>query len=51
MEFVPLADMFNEAAKKAEPSYWLHDGVHPTVKGHELIANEWIKAFDRMNNK
>lgn len=50
-EFVPLADMFNEAAEKAEPSYWLSDGVHPTFIGHELIANEWIKAFDRMNNK
>ena len=48
LEFVPLADMFNEAAKKAEPSYWLGDGVHPTAEGHELIANEWIKAFDRM---
>lgn len=51
LEFVPLADMFNEVAEKAEPSYWLSDGVHPTFFGHELIANEWIKAFDRMNNK
>ena len=43
--FVPLQARFNEACKLAEPAYWLHDGVHPTAMGHELIAREWIKAF------
>ena len=43
--FVPLQHLFDEACKLAEPSYWLHDGVHPTAMGHELIAREWMKAF------
>ena len=43
--FVPLQHLFDEACKLAEPAYWLHDGVHPTAMGHELIAREWMKAF------
>jgi lysophospholipase L1-like esterase len=42
--FVPLQKAFNEAAERVEPAYWLHDGVHPTPAGHQLIANEWLKA-------
>ncbi|MEA5257282.1 SGNH/GDSL hydrolase family protein [Arcicella aquatica] len=35
--------MFDKAFKKAEGEYWIWDGVHPTVFGHELMAREWIK--------
>lgn len=42
--FVPLQEPFNAACSRAEASYWLHDGVHPSAAGHELIANEWLKA-------
>lgn len=45
LEFIPLQEKFLEALKKAPASYWLLDGVHPTSAGHELIAQEWIKAF------
>ena len=45
LTFVELQRAFDEAAEKAEPSYWLADGVHPTVKGHELIKRELLKAF------
>lgn len=48
--FVPLQDKFNEAAKTAENSYWLADGVHPTAMGHELIKRAWIDAFKNMVN-
>lgn len=44
--FIPLQDKFDAAATKAENSYWLFDGVHPTAKGHELIKREWVKAFE-----
>jgi len=44
--FVPLQDKFDEAATKAENTYWLEDGVHPTAMGHELIKREWMKAFE-----
>lgn len=43
--FIPLQHLFDEACKLADPAYWLHDGVHPTAMGHELIAREWLKAF------
>ncbi|MGN0182016.1 MAG: SGNH/GDSL hydrolase family protein [Candidatus Ornithomonoglobus sp.] len=46
LTFIPLMKKFDEAAKLAKPSYWLADGVHPTAAGHELIAREWINAFD-----
>ena len=45
IQFVPLMAKFDEAAKLAEPSYWLKDGVHPTPMGHELIARAWLSAF------
>ena len=45
LKFVSLQDKFDEAAKKADNLYWTGDGVHPTPMGHELIKNEWIKAF------
>lgn len=46
--FVPLQEKFDEACKLAEPSYWLHDGVHPTAMGHELITRAWLKAFEQI---
>ena len=43
--YLPLQQMFNDACNKAEASYWLWDGIHPTVAGHELIARAWLKAI------
>ncbi len=39
---VRLQDVFNAACSKAPAEYWIWDGIHPTVAGHELIAREWI---------
>lgn len=44
--FVPLQEVFDQAAEIAEPSYWIWDGVHPTTAGHELIAREWLKVAE-----
>jgi lysophospholipase L1-like esterase len=41
---VPLDRIFAEAIKKREPAYWAGDGVHPTLAGHALIAQSWLKA-------
>ena len=46
--FVPLMNVFDEATKLAPPQYWLYDGVHPAIAGHELIKNEWIKNFEKI---
>ena len=45
LTYIPLQCGFNELSKKAETSYWLSDGVHPTAMGHEYIKNEWIRTF------
>ena len=41
--FIPLQGLFNELADKYSPDYWCWDGVHPTVCGHGIIADEWMK--------
>ena len=41
--FVPLQDKFNQLCEIREPDYWVWDGVHPTVCGHQILANEWMK--------
>ncbi len=35
--------VFEKAASRAPADYWIWDGIHPTVAGHELMAREWIK--------
>lgn len=41
---IPLNDIFVKACSKRAPSYWAIDGVHPTLAGHALIAQSWIKG-------
>lgn len=41
--FVPLQEKFNELAEKYGADYWIWDGIHPTVCGHQIIADEWIE--------
>ncbi len=48
LPFIELQNGFDELAKKAENSYWLADGVHPTSAGHEFIKNEWLKAYKNL---
>ena len=48
VKFVPLQSVFDKAASIAGVKYFSEDGVHPTPAGHELIAREWIKAFETL---
>ena len=48
--FIPLQDKFDEAAKVVGNEYWIADGVHPAIAGHELIKREWLKAFETLKN-
>jgi lysophospholipase L1-like esterase len=41
--FISFQEVFNEACKKAPAEYWIWDGIHPTVAGHEIMAREWLK--------
>lgn len=42
--FVPFQRVFDEAAKRAPPDYWIWDNVHPTYRGHQLMADEWERV-------
>ena len=42
--FVPLREKFLENMKISKPEYFIWDGVHPTMTGHALIAEKWLKA-------
>ena len=37
-------DILDKALAKAPQEYWTKDGVHPTLAGHQLFADEWLKA-------
>lgn len=41
--YVPFQTVFNKACQLTPDNYWIWDGVHPTVAGHELMAREWLK--------
>ncbi|WP_149181644.1 SGNH/GDSL hydrolase family protein [Streptomyces sp. TRM49041] len=43
-ELVRLQTVFDEAARRAPAAHWIHDGVHPTAAGHQLLADAWISA-------
>jgi acyl-CoA thioesterase-1 len=40
---LPLDGLINSAAAQKSPETWAADGVHPTMAGHALIAQEWIR--------
>jgi acyl-CoA thioesterase-1 len=42
---VPLDEIFAQAATRREPTFWTGDGVHPTLAGHALIAQSWLRAI------
>ncbi len=40
---LPLNDIFMKAFSEKNKYHWSVDGVHPTLAGHALIAQSWIK--------
>ena len=47
-KFVDLQAMFDQAVKATPVKELTGDGVHPTLKGHELITKEWLRAFEEI---
>lgn len=41
--FIPLQQKFFELSEKYSADYWCWDGIHPTVCGHGIIADEWME--------
>ncbi len=48
---LPLQPMLDEAAAKYGNDVLLRDGVHPSVQGATLIANEWMKKFEEIEKE
>lgn len=40
---IPLDKIFQESCLLQTPAYWAPDGVHPSLAGHALIAQSWLK--------
>lgn len=45
--FVGYQEMFEKASIDVPCEYWMWDGIHPTVAGHELMAREWLKQVEK----
>jgi lysophospholipase L1-like esterase len=44
--WLPYQNVFDDALKQNDVSYWCPDGVHPSMAGNALMAEAWIKAFN-----
>ena len=42
--FIPSQTILDKALERAPQEHWTKDGVHPTLAGHQLFADEWLKA-------
>lgn len=42
--FIPYQEIFDKALEQAPWHYWLPDGVHPSLAGHQLMAKAWLNA-------
>lgn len=41
---VDFQPVFDAAARRAPADYWIWDNVHPTYRGHQLMADEWERV-------
>jgi lysophospholipase L1-like esterase len=41
---VRLQKLFDDAAARTADDYWVWDTVHPTYRGHQLLADEWERV-------
>lgn len=41
---VKLQKLFDDATAKTSDDYWVWDTVHPTYRGHQLLADEWERV-------
>jgi phospholipase/lecithinase/hemolysin len=47
---VKFQKVFDDACQRAPVQYWVWDAVHPTYSGHQLMAEEWIKAVSEFKS-
>jgi lysophospholipase L1-like esterase len=44
--WVPFQEVFDKAILDAPASYWIPDGVHPSISGSQLMADTWLKIIE-----
>jgi lysophospholipase L1-like esterase len=44
---IDFPTLFNTLIKKPSLEYWIWDGVHPSVFGHEMMARLWLKEVSK----
>lgn len=49
--FIPIQDELTALASETDPALWLWDGIHPTERGHWLIASRWLESTAHLLNK
>jgi len=42
--FVPFQSALDQATQQVSPGQLLEDGVHPTDRGHQVLADCWMKT-------
>lgn len=47
---VDLQEKFTSLAEKHGASYYLYDGVHPTIAASKIIADAWLDVFHKHIN-
>ena len=51
VEYVPMDGIFAELCCHNTPDTFSPDGVHPTMKGYEIMAKEWLYRVSVCHNK
>jgi acyl-CoA thioesterase I len=51
LHLINLHETIKNASLKMEPEALLYDGVHPTLRGHEIIKDEWLKIYKELTKK
>ncbi len=50
LAFMDSQRVIDDAQKVFPIEYWTADGVHPTIFGHKMLADEWVKVFKTIKN-
>lgn len=45
-EYLPLDGLLNATGIAGDPSDWAPDGVHPSLAGHQFIADRWVELVE-----
>ena len=51
LSFIPLQEKLDALAAKHGNECYLYDGVHPSIVGATFLAEEWLKAFEEVENE